>query len=139
MPSVMLVEDHEVMGRMMARVLQQWGELDIWAILLTAEDALARLAAPAANGRRPDLALVDVSLPGMSGIELVAELGRLYPEVPCLMLSAHRSAGYVRQAMENGARGYVAKSNVTVLIDAVQQVLAGEIYLSEDVRDAWPD
>ena len=91
------------------------------------------MAALSANGGRPDLVLIDVSLPGISGIELVAELARLYPELPCLMLSAHSDPKHVRQALANGARSYVAKG-APVLVEVVEQVLGGEIYLSDAMR-----
>jgi two-component system, NarL family, invasion response regulator UvrY len=132
--SVLLVEDHAVMGRMLARLLQEQGKMEMWAVIETGEAALEKLAA--ANERLPDLALVDVSLPGMSGIDLVAELARLYSTLPCLMLSAHRDLNYARQALDNGARGYVTKGDPPAIIDAIQRVLAGEIYLSDPMRRA---
>ena len=134
--SVLLVEDHIFMGRMLARLLQEQGKMEVWAITETGEAALEKLAAVAANEQPPDLALVDVSLPGMSGIDLVAELARLYSVLPCLMLSAHRDLNYVRQALDNGARGYVAKGDPPAIIDAILHVLDGEIYLSDTMRQA---
>lgn len=131
-PSVLLVEDHGVMGRMLARFLQEQGKIEVWAVAETAEAALKQLAV--ADARQPDLVLVDVSLPGMSGIDLLAELGRLYSTLPCLMLSAHRDLHYVRQALKNGARGYVTKGDAPAILEAVQRVLKGERYLSEAVR-----
>lgn len=142
-PSILLVEDHATVGRVLARFLQLRGNMEVWARVETAEAALQRLAALSTNGKpdvqgtdRPDLVLIDVSLPGMSGLELVAELARLYPELPCLMLSGHSNPKHVRQALDNGARGYVAKGDPLVLVEAVEQVLGGEIYLSEAMRQA---
>lgn len=135
-PSVLVVEDHLAMGRVLARFLRERGNIVVWALVQTAEVALERLAAPAANGEHPALVLIDVSLPGMSGIELVAELARLYPELPCLMLSAHSDPKYVRQALDNSARGYVAKGDPPVILQAVTRVLDGEVYLSEGMRRA---
>jgi DNA-binding NarL/FixJ family response regulator len=133
-PSVLLVEDHAIMGQMLGRLLRERGKMELWGIVDTAERALDKLAAAANDGNSPDLVLVDVSLPGMSGIELVARLTELYPTLPCLMVSAHRDAGYVRQALDNGAHGYVAKGDPPAIIEAIKRVLDGEIYLSDDVR-----
>jgi DNA-binding NarL/FixJ family response regulator len=132
--SVLVVEDHAVVGRMLARFLRELGEMEVWAVVETGETALEKLAA--ASDEHPDLVLVDVSLPGISGIDLVAELARLYSALPCLMLSAHRDLNYVRQALANGARGYVTKDNPPAIIDAIQCVLNGKIYLSDDMRRA---
>lgn len=134
-PLVLLVEDHAVMGKMLARFLHERGQMEIWALVQTAEAALEKLAATA-NGGVPQVALIDVSLPGMSGIDLVAELTQLYPRLPCLMVSAHRDPGYARQALANGARGYVTKGDPPAIIAAVRAVLAGERYLSEDLQQA---
>ena len=132
-PSLLLLEDHALMGNMLSRFLQERGKMKVWALVETAEEALEKLSHLGSNSRGPDLALVDVSLPGMSGIELVAELGQLYPALPCLMVSAHRDASYVRRALDKGARGYVAKGTPAAIIEAVGVVLAGERYLSEEI------
>lgn len=124
-PAVLLVEDHAIMGRMLARFLREQGNIEVWARVETAEAALAKLAERPADGPRPDVALVDVSLLGTSGLDLVVELARLYPALPCLMVSAHGNPGYVRQALANGARGYVTKGDPPVIVEAVQHVLAG--------------
>ena len=135
-PSVLLVEDHAAIGRVLARFLRERGQMDVRAVVHTAEAALEHLANSDDDGRDLDLVLIDVSLPGMSGIDLVAELARLYPELPCLMVSAHQRLEYVRQALENGARGYVAKGNPSAIIDAVRRILDGELYLNNGVRRA---
>ena len=135
-PSVLLVEDHATMGRMLARFLREWGKMEVWAVVETAEAALAKMAERPASASQPDVALVDVSLPGMSGLDLVVELARLYPRLCCVMVSAHGNPGYVRKALANGARGYVTKGDPPVIVEAVRCVLTGELYLSADVEQA---
>lgn len=81
-----------------------------------------------------DLVIVDVALPAMNGIDLVAALHERFPTLPCLMLSGHTELNYVRRALDVGARGYVMKGDPFALPEAVRTVLAGEIYLSEEVR-----
>ncbi len=73
--------------------------------------------------------LVDVSLPQMNGIELVAVLHTMYPELPCLMLSGHHAAHYVTRALEAGAWGYVLKDNPNEIIEGIERVLEGKIYV----------
>jgi DNA-binding NarL/FixJ family response regulator len=120
------------MAGMMARLLRERASVETWAIVETAEAALEALAAGQPHGDdgetagMPDLVLVDVSLPGMNGIELVAELQRRTPNLPCLVMSAHQGANYARKALNNGARGFVAKGDPPALVEAVRRVLDGE-------------
>ena len=106
-------------------------------ILGSAEAALEKLAhleSVAGPDQLPDLVLIDLSLPSMSGLDLVAALQEAYPSLPCIMLSGYREPVYVQRALSAGARGYVVKDNLLAIIEAVQRVLDGEIYLSEGVR-----
>ena len=83
----------------------------------------------------PTLALIDVSLPEMSGIELVRELSAAHPDVICLMLSGHQELTYIQRALGNGAKGYVLKGDPEELLRAIEVVLNGETFLSDTVRD----
>ncbi len=128
MPSILLVEDHAIVAKALTRVLHERGNLDVVAIAESGEKALEKL-----QNLKVDLALVDVSLPNMSGIELVAEIQNKYPSLPCLMLSGHMSAHYVRRSLDAGARGYVIKDNVAGILEGIQQVLKGEMYVSNEL------
>ncbi len=126
MPALLIVEDHTALARILARFLREQDDLAVSAVVQTGEAALAQLP-----HLTVDLVLVDVSLPGMSGIDLVAAIGEQYPDLPCLMLSGHDEPSYVRRALAAGARGYIAKGNPLALLEAVRRVLDGELYLSE--------
>jgi len=148
MPSILVVEDHPFMAQMMGRLLREKGQLEIWDIVETAEAALDALGAATTlksgeSARRddgasplPDLALVDISLPGMSGVDLLTELEQLYPDLPCLIVSAHSHPSYAQQVLDRGARGYVAKEEAITIIEAIKQVLKGKVYLSDSMRQA---
>lgn len=131
---IYLIEDHPLMQRMMAEFINRMPDLQVCGIAATAQDALDQLPTTAV-----DLVLVDVSLPDMDGIHLVSELHKQQPALRCLMLSGHQEHGYVQRALAVGARGYLAKGNPLELVTAIQQVLEGEIYLSESLRAAQPD
>ena len=128
-PLVLVVEDHDAVARALTRFLPSRG-IEIWAVVETGEAALAELAArrTATDGpdSLPDLALVDVSLPGISGVELVARLTEEYPELPCLMLSADEGYTSIVQSLNSGARGYVPKRDPQMLLDGIWGVLEGE-------------
>jgi DNA-binding NarL/FixJ family response regulator len=133
MTTLLLVEDNVLLATTIERFLRDRGNVDATIVVPTAELALERL-----QEHLVDLLLVDVSLPGMSGIDLVATLSVQYPQLPCLILSGHTEADYVQRALAAGAKGYVIKSEPQTILTAVQRVLAGESYLSDEARKKLP-
>jgi DNA-binding NarL/FixJ family response regulator len=129
MASILLVEDHPIFAKALVRVLQEKGQLEISAVAGSAEEALEILPDLVV-----DLVLVDVSLPDKSGISLVLVLHEKYPKLPCVMLSGHVSQHYARSSLAAGARGYLVKDHAEEILDGIQRVLQGEIYVSEEVR-----
>jgi DNA-binding NarL/FixJ family response regulator len=126
---LLVVEDNAILASTLVRFLRDQGDLTIVGVATTAEAALKQLETLVV-----DLVLVDVALPAMSGIDLVAIVHKRYPELPCLMLSGHNEIDYVRRALAAGAKGYVVKSSPLTILAAVKRVLAGEIYLSDELR-----
>ena len=104
--------------------------MEVVKIARTAERALQELPE-----QEFDLVLVDVALPEMNGISLVALLHEEYPDLPCLMLSGHALAHYVNRALRAGARGYVLKDNSLEIVNSIRRVLRGEIYVSPELQD----
>ena len=129
MATILVVEDNVLLAHSLERFLRQQSEFTVAAVVPSAEAALEKL-----EQIQVDLVLIDVALPAMNGIDLVAVLRTRYPELPCLMLSGHNGSDYVRRAMAVGARGYVVKSDPLAIIDAVQHVLSGTTYLSKELR-----
>jgi DNA-binding NarL/FixJ family response regulator len=129
MTSILLVEDHAIFAQALLRVLRDRGHMDVVAIAHSAEDALEQIP-----GVDVDLVLVDVSLPHQSGISLVFSLQQKYPKLPCVMLSGHVSQYYARSSLAAGARGYLVKDHMEEILEGIERVLQGEIYVSENVR-----
>jgi Response regulator containing a CheY-like receiver domain and an HTH DNA-binding domain len=130
MTSIMLVEDHPIFAQVLLRFLQERGHLEVVSVAKSAEEALAQIP-----DLDIDLVLVDVSLPTRSGISLVLVLHEKYPDLPCIMLSGHRSSQYARRSLDAGARGYLIKDHVDGILEGIQRVLHGEIYVSEELGD----
>ena len=131
--SILLVEDHPGFAKALITMLSQHPSLEIVAVAETAEDAVEQL-----RELKVDLVLVDYSLPNTSGINLVAELHEKYPDLRCIMLSGYLSIQYARRAIETGARGYLIKDNPAGILEGIQYVLNGGIYLSEELRNLGP-
>jgi DNA-binding NarL/FixJ family response regulator len=126
MSRILLVEDHKLMAETLVRALQQKGGFEIATVASSAEDAWECLP-----GLQIDLALVDVSLPGTSGIDLVSMIQKRYPGLPCMMISGRTASHYVKRALSVGARGYVLKDDIGEVIEGIQQVLEGGVYLGK--------
>ena len=127
---VSLVEDHPLLGGMLREFVAGLPEVDSCTVATSAEKALHDVA-----DRLPDLMLIDLSLPGMDGIELIRELRSRYPDLRCAILSGHRSRIYAHRALAAGACGYVLKGDPTEIESALHAILAGERYVSRDVQD----
>ena len=130
MSSILLVEDHAILGKALVRLLTEKANHTVVAVLGSAEEAIERMPE-----LQVDLAMVDVSLPKMNGIQLVAYLHKNYPDVPCLIITGHLIPYYLERSFEAGAHGYVLKDDVTGILEGVKSVLAGESYISKALRE----
>ncbi len=128
---VIIVDDHPLMRKGLALTLSMEGGLDVCAQAESAEEALDML--PEAN---PDVAVVDISLPGMSGLELIKHLHIFNADLKIIVVSRHDEALYAERAIRAGARGYVMKLEAgEVIVDAVNKVLMGGIYVSPEINE----
>lgn len=128
MPSVvrvLIVDDHAVVRAGLRLLLDR--EEDVETV---GEAGNAREAVDLAERLSPDVVLMDVVMPGVSGIDAAAEIRHIRPDTRILMLSMQDDPSYVRQAITNGAMGYVLKDAATTeLIAAIRKVAAGEQYV----------
>ncbi|SAL84034.1 two component LuxR family transcriptional regulator [Caballeronia choica] len=125
---LVLIDDHPLVRDGLRARLEAAPHLSVIGEAGNAAEALA-LAADEANP--PDLALMDVGMAGMSGIELAALFHERFPGIRVLMLSMHDNVEYVAQAVRAGASGYVLKdSPATEIIHAIDAVLAGKTFFS---------
>ena len=133
-----LVDDHAVVRAGYRRLIELEDDLAVAAEFGDAESTYAALAGP---GPCPvDLLVMDLSLPGQSGLELLRHLTQRLPALPVLVFTMHESAALVRQCLRAGAAGFVTKcSEPATLLDALRCIARGEIALSDDVAGAWDD
>ncbi|MCX6046765.1 MAG: response regulator transcription factor [Chloroflexi bacterium] len=127
MGKIFIVEDHAVIRRGYISLIKRKLDLEVCGEAASGEDALITIPICA-----PDLVLIDVSLPGMSGVDLVRHLKVTQPDLLMLVISGHEEALLVEGVLAAGARGYIMKEQAPeVLIDAIYAVLSGKQYLSE--------
>ncbi|MDX1663898.1 MAG: response regulator transcription factor [Candidatus Promineifilaceae bacterium] len=131
--NIFIVEDHEAMQNAYRLLLKQEEEMVLVGMVETGEQALEQLEEVSA-----DLVLVDLSLPGMSGLDFLAALHRRFTELPTLVISGHVEPHYVDSALRNGSRGYIDKKDAAAdIIDGIRAVLSGHLYLSTRLRDRF--
>jgi DNA-binding NarL/FixJ family response regulator len=123
---VLIVDDHHIVREGLKQMLG--GELPI-EICGEAEDAPAALLAIRAH--KPDLAIVDLSLKGSNGLELIKQIRASYESTRVLVLSMHSEMVFAERALRAGASGYVEKTEpCTTVVEAVLRILSGKRYLS---------
>ncbi len=128
---IIIVDDHPLMRKGLALTLDAEIDLDVVGQMSSAEDALEDL-----DRLDPDLAVIDISLPGMSGMELVKHLQARAPHIRTLVVSRHDEQLYAERAIRAGARGYIMKLEAgDVIVKAVRQVLGGGIYVSDEINE----
>jgi len=122
---LLLVDDHAVVRSGLRMLLEDQGEMEIAGEAGTAEEALRAVAALS-----PDVVLMDIGLPGLSGIEAARQIRRLRPETAVVALTIHEDEEYFFKMLEAGAVGYVPKRAAPEeLISAIQAAALGEVYL----------
>ncbi|MFI6512683.1 response regulator transcription factor [Streptosporangium sp. NPDC050855] len=118
---VLLAEDQGMMRGALATLLDLEDDIEVVATVGRGDEVVA-----AALGARPDVALLDIEMPGISGLDAAAELRDRLPECRVLILTTFGRPGYLRRAMEAGASGFLVKDGpVEELAAAIRRVLAG--------------
>lgn len=129
---VALADDHAVVRAGYRRLLELESDIVVVAEYDNAEATYSALASAAADDI--DLLVLDLSMPGRSGLELLGRLARRRPELRVLVFTMHDSPAMVEQCLRAGAAGYVTKtSQPDVLVDAVRRAARGEMAMSPDV------
>jgi DNA-binding NarL/FixJ family response regulator len=127
--TVLLVDDHAVVREGYRRLLERHGEIAVIGEAAEAEAAYAAFCSLA-----PQIVVMDITLPGTSGIETMRRMQAFRPDARVLIFSMHEDAIFARRALQAGAHGYVTKASApTVLVEAIQAVAAGTKYLSPGI------
>jgi DNA-binding NarL/FixJ family response regulator len=130
-PRILIVDDHAIVREGFAEIITAHANLEVCGEVGSAPEAM-----DAVNHLKPDLAVVDLSLQGGSGLDLIKNLKTLHPKLPILVLSMHDENLYAERAIRAGALGYVMKCHdSTILLRAIHEVLQGQIFLSPSVRE----
>jgi len=128
---ILIVDDHPMMREGLRAVIEQEPDLTVCGV---AENA--RQAMEAVPKLAPDLALVDITLPKKSGLELVKDLKVMHPGLAILAISMHDESLYAERMLRAGAAGYITKHQPPEgLVKAIRQVLQRQIYVSKEISE----
>ena len=129
---VLLADDHSIVRAGLRRIVEESGDMQVIA---EADDG--REAIQLVKKKDPDVAVIDISMPGLDGLEVISQLQTLNPQLPILVLTMHEEGQYVVRAVQAGAMGYLTKQSAPEqLVNAIRKVHDGQRYLTDDAAEA---
>lgn len=132
---ILLGDDHTLLRQGLRKILQERAE---WEVVAEAGDG--RAAVRQAEAVHPDIAILDIGMPLLNGIEATRQIAKRHPDINILILSMHTDEAYIIQALKAGARGYLLKDSAdTELIRAVAAVARGKSFFSPSVAKVMLD
>ena len=131
MIKVLLADDHQIVRAGLRRIIEDAHDMNVVAEASDGREAL-RQAATA----QPDVAVIDISMPGLDGLEAISRLRSLLPDLPILILTMHEEGQYAVRAFEAGAMGYITKRSAPEqLVDAIRKIHTGLRYLTDETAE----
>ena len=132
MIKVLLADDHRIVRAGLRRIVEESGQIEV-----IAEAADGREAIDLVHKALPDVAVIDISMPGLDGLEVLSQLHNHYPQLPILILTMHEEGQYVVRAIEAGAMGYLTKQSAPEqLVKAIRKVHSGSRYVTDEAAEA---
>ena len=126
---IMLVDDHAVVRAGVRRLLEQDARF-----LVVAETDSGERAYQQFGEHLPDITVMDLSMPGMGGMEAIGRITVRYPAAKILVLSMHENAAFASQAIKAGAKGYLAKNGLAEeLVNALENIATGKTYINASI------
>lgn len=131
MKRILIADDHAIMRDGLKRILDATPDLKVVDEAENGDEVMVKIRAA-----QYDLVLLDMSMPGKSGIELIKWIKSTSPKLPVLVLSMHEEEQYAVRAIRSGASGYVTKDSASLqLVAAIRKVVEGGVYLSQNVAE----
>jgi DNA-binding NarL/FixJ family response regulator len=128
---VLLADDHSIVRAGLRRIVEESGDMEV-----VAEAADGREAIRLVREAGPDVAVIDISMPDLDGLEVVSQLRGIHPDLPILILTMHEEGQYVVRAIQAGAMGYMTKQSAPEqLLKAIRKIHAGSRYLTDEAAE----
>ena len=131
MTNVIIIEDHQIVREGLKKIIAEAGEMFVAAEATNGADALALI-----DSQEYDLALLDLSLPGRNGLDVLKHIRKHKPKLPVLVISIYPEEDYGVRVLKEGASGYLSKESAAGdLVNAMRKVTRGEKFLSPKLAD----
>lgn len=131
MIKVLLADDHSIVRAGLRRIVEESGDMEVIAEAADGLEAIREV-----EKTPPDVAVVDISMPGLDGLEVISRLHARFAELPILVLTMHEEGQYVVRAIEAGAMGYLTKQSAPEqLVKAIRKVLKGHRFLTDEAAE----
>jgi DNA-binding NarL/FixJ family response regulator len=127
---ILIVEDHPVFRAMLVQLIEKELGMTVCGQVDNIRDAITLI-----EQTHPDAAIIDITLQGSCGLELIKDLKARHNPLPVLVLSMHEESLYAERVLRAGAKGYISKQEAPAeVVEAIRQVMAGEMYVSKRVN-----
>jgi DNA-binding NarL/FixJ family response regulator len=128
---VLLADDHSIVRAGLRRIVEESGDMEV-----IAEAADGRETIRLVRETAPDVAVIDISMPDLDGLEVVSQLHGICPDLPILILTMHQEGQYVVRAIQAGAMGYMTKQSAPEqLLKAIRKIHEGSRYLTDEAAE----
>ena len=129
---VVVADDHAVVREGLRRILEEHSDLQVVGEATTGDEVIRALQVA-----KPDVVVLDISMPGPGVFELLAAIGAGHPKVRCVVLSMHPESQYAVRVLRSGAHGYLSKAqSPELLVEAIRKVYRGGVYVSPSLGEA---
>jgi DNA-binding NarL/FixJ family response regulator len=129
---ILLADDHSIVRSGLRRIVEDAGDMSV-----VAEAADGREAIQQVHQFKPEVAVIDISMPGLDGLEVISQLRHHYPHLPILVLTMHEEEQYVVRSIAAGANGYITKRSAPEqLVKAIRKVYGGGRFLSDTAAES---
>jgi DNA-binding NarL/FixJ family response regulator len=127
----LLADDHSIVRAGLRRIIEESGDIVVVAEAADGQEAIRQI-----HKVPPDVAVVDISMPGLDGLEVISRIRTTHPKLPVLVLTMHEEEQYVIRVFAAGANGYITKRSAPEqLVTAIRKVHAGGRYLSDSAAE----
>jgi len=127
--TIIIADDHDIIRTGIKNILRGQPEYEIVAEAVDGEEVAAKV-----KEHKPDILLLDISMPKISGLDVIEQVHYLSPETKILIITVHKAAAYIMKAFEAGVKGYLHKETAgEELLPALGKIAAGEIFLTSSV------
>jgi two-component system, NarL family, invasion response regulator UvrY len=133
--NILIADDHELIREGLKKILKKEADMEVLCEARDANEIFEQV-----KNKKLNIVLLDISMPGLSGLDVLTELRQNYSKLPVLILSMHPEDRFAVRALKAGAAGYITKdSAVTELVKAIRRVIAGGKYVSVRLAEKLAD